>query len=85
MRLVKVMTVSAMGAVLALSLLASPALAKGKRACADDAKKLCPDSHGKALRQCLKEHEADLSAACKERMERAASRHHRRAKATPAT
>jgi hypothetical protein len=48
-------------------------MAKGmKKACHDDAKKLCSDIKpgGGKIAQCLKEHEGELSQACKEMMDR---------------
>jgi hypothetical protein len=56
--------------VLALSV---PALREAfgeTRPCAEDAARLCKDVKpgGGAIAQCLKEHENELSAACKERM-----------------
>src|SRR3989338_6799136 len=47
--------------------------AKGmKRACDEDAKKLCKDVKpgGGRTAQCLKQHEAELSHACKDHMDR---------------
>jgi Skp family chaperone for outer membrane proteins len=42
-----------------------------KEACKDDAKKLCKDERpgGGRILQCLKQHEGELSPACKEVME----------------
>jgi hypothetical protein len=40
--------------------------------CADDIKRLCADVRGaRNIAQCLKQHEADVSGACKEHQDRA--------------
>jgi hypothetical protein len=47
-----------------------------KEACKDDAAKLCKDTKpgGGRILQCLKQHEGELSAACKETMKQAKGR-----------
>lgn len=47
-----------------------------KDACKEDAKKLCHDTRpgGGRIMQCLKQHEDELSPACKEKMERPKNR-----------
>lgn len=56
------------GVVLCMSLAAN-AWGESGRPCADDIKKFCSEAKsGKGgIEKCLKEHEADLSAACRER------------------
>ncbi len=68
----KALLVALMAAVLGFVFWAVPAVAQDK-ACADDAKRLCADvKPGRGtLQQCLKAHEADLSAACKDRIQAA--------------
>lgn len=43
-----------------------------KEACEEDARKLCKDTRpgGGRIMQCLKQHEGELSPACKEKMDR---------------
>ncbi|HSQ77370.1 MAG TPA: cysteine rich repeat-containing protein [Nitrospirota bacterium] len=50
--------------------LAAAGEAQGGRPCADDAAKFCKDVQpgGGGIMRCLKEHENDLSPACKERV-----------------
>ena len=54
-------------ALLTTALLAQPALAWNKGACKADADKLCKDvpMAGGKLKKCLKEHEPQLTDACK--------------------
>ena len=56
--------------VAALSLVALPFSARAQDACKADAERLCKDipSGGGRIIACLKSHESDLSAACKERL-----------------
>ena len=51
-----------------LMTMASPAHAHTESACKDDVKKFCGDVKpgGGAIRDCLKQHQADLSQACKD-------------------
>lgn len=71
----KALLVALMAAVLGFVFWTVPAAAQDK-ACADDAKRLCSDVQpGRGnLQQCLKAHEADLSAACKDRIQAAQTR-----------
>ena len=56
----------------ALLILGSASFAAGGGPCADDAQKLCPGIKpgGGAIANCLKEHAAELSPACKEHHEK---------------
>jgi hypothetical protein len=71
----KALLVALMAAVLGFVFWTVPAAAQDK-ACADDAKKLCsdvPPGRGNVMK-CLREHQADLSAACKDRLQAAQTR-----------
>lgn len=59
---------SAAAAVLAFACLSMPVHAFTDGACRDDAKKLCGDVKpgGGIIQDCLKQHQADLSQACKD-------------------
>jgi len=46
-----------------------PALAADKNPCADDVARLCKDSDRGAIRDCMREHESDLSPACRQHLE----------------
>jgi hypothetical protein len=64
--------------VFSLGLLTTPARAERKEGpCREDAKRLCKGvkQGGGRIHACLKEHEAELSAACKDRMQEARERH----------
>ena len=50
---------------------ATPALAGQGGPCAEDAKKLCPDQKGKALRDCMQKNADKLSDGCKAKKEQA--------------
>jgi hypothetical protein len=59
---------TAVTALLGVALFSYPGYSATPGACKEDAKRLCADVKpgGGRIRQCLKEHEADLSSACKE-------------------
>jgi len=63
---------------LAMPLAASAREGGMKGACKADVEKLCPDAKpgGGEIRKCLHDHEADLTDACKQAMERRHARHH---------
>jgi hypothetical protein len=67
--------VALMAAVVACTGLPSSALAQN-RACVDDVQQYCPGVQpgGGRIMQCLKAHETDLSAACKNQLQTAQSR-----------
>ena len=66
--------------IVALTLLAVPALAQGgklKEACGADAQKLCPGlAPHKGLHKCLNQHAAELSPPCADALAQAKQRHH---------
>ncbi|MFA5975232.1 MAG: cysteine rich repeat-containing protein [Elusimicrobiota bacterium] len=53
-------------AFVGMACLSQPGFTYTKGACRDDMEKLCPGVKGKESRQCLNQHEAELSAACKQ-------------------
>jgi len=70
----KAILVAVMAAVLGFAFWTVPAMAATQdRACANDVKQFCSDVQpGRSnVMQCLKEHQADLSAACKDRVQAA--------------
>jgi Cysteine rich repeat len=74
----KALLVALMAAVLGFVFWTVPAAAAAAqdKVCADDARRLCSDvqaGRGNVM-NCLKAHEADLSAACKDRIQAAQSR-----------
>jgi hypothetical protein len=73
----KAVLVAVMAAVLGFAFWIVPALAATQdRACANDVKQFCADVQpGRSnVMRCLKEHQADLSAACKDRIQAAQTR-----------
>jgi hypothetical protein len=68
----KAILVAVMAAVLGVAFWTVPAVAATQdRACANDVKQFCSDvqpGRGNVM-ECLKEHQADLSAACKDRIQ----------------
>ena len=58
------------GAVVALTSVSAGAAESGKGPCAQDREKFCKDAKpgGGELGKCLKEHESELSEACKQRL-----------------
>jgi Cysteine rich repeat len=72
----KAVLVAVMAAVLGFAFWTVPAVAAQNRACADDVKQFCADvqaGRGNVMK-CLTEHQADLSAACKDRIQAAQAR-----------
>jgi len=69
----KVPVVALTAVVLGFMWLASPVSAQS-RPCAEDFKKLCPGVQRGDAAKCLKEHEAQLSRACKDNMQTAQQR-----------
>lgn len=69
----KVAFMALAAAVLGLFLLTSSASAQS-RPCTEDFKKLCPGVQRGDAAKCLKEHESQLSAACKENLQTAQQR-----------
>ncbi len=82
--MMKLFSVTLAGAALAFALITAPAMAEEAvkappqhpmRACHEDVQKFCKDvkpGHG-AIAECLKTHEAELSAPCKEEHEKMAA------------
>jgi len=73
----KAVLVAAMAVVLGFAFGMVPAMAATQdRACANDVKQFCSDVQpGRSnVMQCLREHQADLSAACKDRIQEAQTR-----------
>src|SRR5262245_32644700 len=63
--------------------IARPALAMEDGACRDDVKKFCGDVKpgGGAIKDCIKAHEAELSAGCKEKIAMRKEKHEEKMKA----
>lgn len=71
-----------LGVVLAGAVLQAPAAfaqddhEHGNSACKADREKLCADAQGRAAFQCLKQHESELSDACKTALQQHHHGHH---------